>query len=361
MSLSSTPAIDLNHPSLNTPITLADPDRPYLQHGLEYDEQGSVRIKPKIEAKMRLSEIARVHALIAAGRLSEANSITGCGRICKPLSECPEVSPHEVKAARTVCDKPLLHEDCARAKRRLAKFVCAHPELAEFLISSRFEVLTFTIPGNQWTRASQEDLHRRFVAFTKQFVEDDPGRVVNHSWARSVSLSATDGNVEGRVIHHSEKKLLGWPALNAMWKKLSPPGSTLSIRTYDGHDGDTQEKGLLYAMTGFEAYWMVSDAMKLTPRPDPLKLSEEFRDYDLTSLHGGFREFENEEPLDPPPLKCATCGKDHVSALDRPLMTYEELEERYGRIIMPTYGMNIGNGRRINTIEFPYATPSPPK
>jgi hypothetical protein len=353
MSLSSASTIDLNHPALNTPITLADPDRPYLQHGLEYDEQDQVRIKPEIESKMRPSEITLVHRLLAADRLSEANGIIGCGRICKPLSECPDVSPHEVKAARTACDKPLLHAGCARAKRRLAKFVCAHPGLARFLLCNRFQVFTFTIPGNQWTRAAQEDFHRRFVTFTKQFEG-------GHAWARNVSLSAANGSVEGRVIHHSEHKLPGWPVLKAMWQKVAPPGSILYIHTYDGRDGDTQEKGLLYAMTGFESYWIMSER-SMSERPDPLKLSEEFRDYPMTSLHGAFRAFENEEPLDPPPLKCATCGKEHVSALDRPLMTYEELEEHYDRIIMPTYGMNIGKGREKATIEVPYTTPSPPK
>jgi hypothetical protein len=341
--------IDLNHPALNTPIHLADPDRPYLQHGLEYDEQGQVRIKPEIEAKMLPREITRTYALIAAGRLSEANSIVGCGRICKPLSECPDASPHEVKAARTVCDKPLLHEGCARAKRRLAKFVCAHPGLARFLLCNRFQVFTFTIPGDQWARTGQEDFHRRFVAFTKQFE-------AGHAWARNVSLSAANGNVEGRVIHYSKHKLPGWPVLQAMWQKVAPPGSTLHIHTYDGHDGDLQEKGLLYAMTGFESYWTMPQ------RPDELKLSEEFRDYDLTSLHGDFRAFEDEEPLDTPPIKCGTCGKDHVSALHRPMGTYEELQGRgYGRIIMPTYGMNIYRDRGISKLKVPYDIPPPPE
>jgi hypothetical protein len=348
MSLSSASTIDLNHPALNTPITLADPDRPYLQHGLEYDEQGQVRIKPEIEAKMRPSEITLVHRLIDAGRLSEANGIVGCGRICKPLSECPDVSPHEVKAAHTACDKPLLHAGCARAKRRLAKFVCAHPGLARFLLCNRFQVFTFTIPGDQWTRAAQEDFRRRFVAFTKQLE-------IGHSWARNVSFSASKGSVEGRVIHYSEHKLPGWSALNVMWHKVAPPGSTLRINTYDGRDGDTQEKGLLYAMTGFESYWLMSE------RPDELKLSEEFRDYDLTSLYGEFRAFEDEEPLETPPLKCGTCGKDHVPALHRQMGTLEELKQRYDRIIIPTYGMNIKGNRGIKKIKVPYSTPSPPK
>jgi hypothetical protein len=350
MLLSSAPStpstIDLNHPSLNTPIHLADPDRPYLQHGLEYDELGQVRIKPEIESKMRPSEIKLVHALIAAGRLSEANSIVGCRRICKPLSHCPD--NHEVIAARVICDRPLLHEACATGVRRAIKFTCEHPKLAEFLFRNRFEVFTLTIPGDQWTLAAHEYLRGIFNMFIKLLGD-------GHGWMRSISFAAADGMVEARVIHYHKKGLLGgWPTIEAIWQRVAPPGSTLSIYTFDNRDGDTQAAGLRYATEGFEDYWT-------SIRPgDELRLSLEFRDYSLTNLYGYFRAFSTEKAHAPFPVRCSECSQEHVSAHHMPLLPEDELGKRYKRILKPTYVINLWRPLGRHRVEVTHSMKSPP-
>jgi hypothetical protein len=352
MSLSSASTIDLNHPSLNTPITLADPDRPYLQHGLEYDEQGQVRIKPAVEAKMRPSEIARVKALIAAGRLPEANSLVACGRIHKSISQCPD--RHEVEAAQTICDRPLLHEKCARAKRREAKLTHEHPELVAFLLHTSYSVLTLTIPSDRHSVAAHRQLRECFKRFRSRVVGEDSHK--EYGWLSSVSFAGAPGTVESRVICYHEDGLAAWPTLNKLWQQIAPPGSTFRVRTFDGHDGDLQSDGLLYAMGGFEPYWM-------SIRPgEELALSAEFLGYDLTGLYGMFRSFTASMP-DPPPLTptlCATCGKEHISALHLPLMPIEELLEMFDHINLPGYGKSRWYSPAVRAMVSSRGSPSPP-
>ena len=353
--------IDINDPRLNEIIHI-DPNSVPLQHGLVYDSDGHVQVKPEIAAEQEPRVLARVARLIAAGRHSEANSIVGCRHIQNVTSYC---SDHEAEHAPVICNKPLLHEVCAATKSRIAKFSHEHLELHAHLLQSRFQVLTFTMPPSSTLAIGMTLARERFSRFVAGLELSE-----FHGWQWLWGY-APDSTTFFAV--HEGGGLPAWPELNARWRRIAGPDATLRVRTFDGRDGDTQRDGLTLANSGFRAYWDAVAAGSI----DPLVASENLRGQDLTTLHGAFRGFAGTVDHDPDaddatdadsgpssdaeshlPI-CLRCGKRHVAAHGTMLLTKAELGQRFDHIRPPSYGQRRKWTYR-NYPNPPTVYPSPP-
>jgi 5-methylcytosine-specific restriction endonuclease McrA len=326
-----------NDPALNTPQTI-DPTadayaKPKLQKGLTHDTQGHIIPRPSVAAMLNQGESTTIDGLIAAGRLSEANSVLACQRARNPLSHCPD--NHEIDAPAIRCVKPMLHEACATPSARTANFRYNHAALHKHLSHPRtsFQVLIFTIrrpyvPSDHELHTQTVEGREAFHRFTEQFEGA-------HGWQW---LFGSDEGLRDTVFHviHEGDKLPPWPTLNAMWRRIAGEGASLTCHTYDGKDGDTQEEGLRIANSGFVNLWRYG-------RDRVLGISEAFRKEDLTALYGTFRSYtppDGEavtEAAKPELPFCSKCGRQHIPWKGAPLVFPEELQP-FDHIIPHDYG-----------------------
>lgn len=347
--------IDLNDPRLTTEIIHLDPNAVPLQHGLIYDSEGRVQVKPEIAADTCPDVLALINRLLAAGRRSEANSIAGCRHIMNVTSYCEH--NHEAEYGATICQKPLLHQLCSIPRSRVAKFAYEHPDLHAHVLRSVFQVLTFTIPDC----TSHAAARTKFTRFVAALDLDE-----FHGWQWLWAYA--DQGVAFYAIHEGGR-LPYWPELNALWHRIAGPSATLHVRTFDGRDGDNQRDGLLLANSGFRAYWAAVEHGDV----DPLVYSLMMCGEDLTTLYGAFRGFKptiadndtanaHDTVLPAPPELpiCLQCGKRHVAAHGTIQGTKQELGKRFDHIRPTSYGQRQARGYRIPSTASPVAASPPP-
>jgi|HubBroStandDraft_3_1064219.scaffolds.fasta_scaffold75694_1 hypothetical protein len=313
-------------PSFLSQIDLSASPNPKLQAGLTYNSDHEVTIKPEIAAALDPEVAATCSGLLSADRLSEANSLAGCGHLHPVLSYCPD--KHDAVAAVAVCHKPLLHRYCGTPESGTAKFAYYNEDLYDHLIHSCFDVLIFTLPvsgrGSRWDCVDGRNKFQEFI----HEIERGFAEWRTDGWRWIASFSSNPDYTEFRVIHQGER-LPHWPTLQAAWRRIAGNSANISIRTYDGKDEDTQREGMRVAHSGFLSYW-AGDY-------DRLAVSKEFEGEDLTQLYGAFRGFAKASIPKGEPVTCDTCGKEHVPG-NGLLLTASELAEGFDHIRTPGYG-----------------------
>jgi hypothetical protein len=361
------PTIDPNDPRLTEDILHLDPSADAyspikIQHGLYIGDDGKAHLKPEIALRLTEDKLERIDQLLFSGRESEANSYAGCHLINKVLEVCPD--GHEAVKVPIRCGKLFLCGDCASPGARVHAFHYDHPYLYEHLMQSKFSVLTFTIEEgedtiNKSARANLEKAQEQFERFLLNY------DLSNNGWYFFAAFSHREDDLkvfERTMFHaiHLGDKLPDQPTLNRQWKAVAGPQAHVKAKLFDGRDGDTQYTGLKLAMSGFEGYYAALMDLEGWPHID---FSQEFRGYPTAKPYGTFygfnaREEKSRQEAQPqPPIvdlclhgkehphaaKCSKCGKDMVTDNRLPLMTDEELEQRYGRTILghtkkPIYG-----------------------
>lgn len=340
---------DVNDPQLTSEIQHPDPTADAyapskLQHGLTHDDQGRLCVKPEIAVKLAPRVLARADALLYAERTSEANSLVACRHVHNVTSFCAE--GHEAECGPVLCGKPLLHEECATPKARVSKFIHEHPELYAHISENRFQVFTLTVPQQSVRTPEQlrSDIAIGRTAF-KKFTRKFNGGHRGWYWLAGFSENLRDTKM---YAIHIGSTLPQQPTLLAMWRKAAGPNADLRLRTFDGRDGDTQKVGLELAHSGFVNYWMY--VLKMDDDLE-LRVSEAFRDEDLSALYGRFRGFAPQastaitEPFTP---TCSICGRLHIR--QHMLGTIEELSQRFDHIRPVSYGEKERRIRRMSLI-----------
>jgi len=327
-----------------------------ILHGLCRDTNGKLTLKPEIERRLQPRRRGHVTELLWSNRESEANSLAACRLINKVLEECPD--GHEAVKVPIWCGKPFLCGDCATPGSRVHKFHYEHPYLYELMMNSAITILKFMIdpsPDGRGISCSQarinlEKAQEKFELFIRNFDDKD------HGWYFAAGFSydedsPTFSRTKFYAIHIGPK-LPGYPELAKLWRAAAGPQARVTAKLFDGKDGDGQYDGLKLAFSGFVDYHEGLRDMDGWPAID---YSEAFAKYNTCKPYGYFygygareeRRRKAQQP-EPPPIvdlcveghehehktKCGKCGKDMVPNNRLPLMTDEELDQRYERVIL---------------------------
>jgi hypothetical protein len=365
-------------------------DREKLQHGLCYDSEGKLRVKPEIEQALSPEREAIANRLLDLGESTQANAFIACGLLQKIHGICDdEVTGewHDAYITSTFCNKLFLCAPCSRPKSRVRKFRNDYPYLFQHLIRSTFHVMTFTIADGPST--DPIELHPRMVQAVDKcrrfadFVDGDRPRSES-GWKFLAVMSFTETKF---YAIYQGPKLPGWPALNAEWQAIAGPGATFRCKMFDGKDEDNQRKGLELAHSGFVDYHIHVQGTNRIP------FALDFTDFDTSLTLGLFRGFDvreekrratqavDEDSLEPSlvelcddgfehavPIACSRCGKPIKHSPLLPMMTVNEILAKgariyFGHSVKPIYAKcgHVHNPRiEYRTLEADELVHAPP-
>ncbi len=270
--------ISLDDPRLTSELQHENPDgdaydrKKKVQHGLCYDSEGKLRVKPEIEQSLSPERLRIANALLEAGDAAKANSFLACNLLQKIRGvHIDEVSGewHDVYITSTACDMPFVCAPCASPKSRVRRFRHDYPYLFQHLRRSAFHVLTFTLAD-----ASSDDpvvvqaQHARGIKKVKQFTEwvdgdrpkSESGWKLLHAISQTTKLYAI----------YQGPKLPAWPTINVKWQEFAGVDATIRCKLFDGKDDDDQLDGLYLAFSGFADYHVLSPRKDLVPMANGL-------------------------------------------------------------------------------------------
>lgn len=377
------PYVPLDDPSLHELQAIENPHADSykrLQRGLCMDAEGAVRIRPDLESKISAPTLDMGIQLLVQGMNSAANAIVACQNLYKTHQECPQ--GHERHATVIRCGYEFFCRTCSSPKMRVSKFRHEHPYLHNHLMTSTFQVVSVIFP--EMDRCVKRADYEQARIVLHQLMDLHPG-----GWFEALAFHFDEESsclfpaVKYNFIYQGPK-LPAWPQLNAEWKRIAGAGGVIKVRTFDGRDGDTQDKGLQLAFDGMEGYWDTIEDEN-ADSASAIDVADDFAKFSKYMAYGDFRGFEaraeaegralHQEPESTDicgadgdhelSVCCSTCLSDLVATPNAPLCTIEELSANGARIIFShrskaIYGRKYPQGlaRPLNSVKKGHAPPS---
>jgi hypothetical protein len=386
--------VSLDDPRLTSEVLHENTDgnaydrRKKLQHGLCYDAQGQIRIRPEIEQMLSPERLRITNQILAVEDAAKANSFLACGILQKIHGVCIDEATgewHDTYITSTTCDMPFMCSPCATPKARVRRFRHDYPYLFQHLMRSAFHVMTFTINnGPTDNPAAIESRLQTAIGKLKHFTDFVDGDRANmeSGWKLLPAPSFTETKL---YAIYQGPKLPAWPTLNAQWQAIAGLGATFRCQMFDGKDDDSQIKGLHLAYSGFADYYLQVK--------DLVASASAFTDFDTSLTYGYFRGFDTREEKQrsqyakdeetgepvlvemceggaehPIPVCCQKCGKAIQHNPMLPMMTVNEILAKgariyFGHSVRPIYAKcgHAHNPRiEYRTLEADELGPAPP-